>query len=82
MISSASQQFNVTSRDSGFVAGATSLRQLRQQNFALYFNDNWKASSKLTLTLGTRWEYWSPLDEKNALFLMPVVPSTARHQSM
>jgi hypothetical protein len=75
MIATATQQFNVTSRDSGFVSGATFGQQMRQTNWALYFNDNWKATRKLTLTLGTRWEYWSPLDEKNALFLMPVVPS-------
>lgn len=74
MLSSASQQFNVNSRTSGFVSGATSARQLRQQNLALYFNDQWKVSRKLTITAGARWEYWSPVDEVNALVLLPVIP--------
>jgi hypothetical protein len=67
MVSSASQTFNVTSRDSGFVAGAGQFRRLRQQNVALYFNDNWKVNRKLTVTAGTRWEYWSPVDERDSL---------------
>jgi hypothetical protein len=75
MITSASQQFNVNSRTSGFVSGAPSAKQLRQQNLALYFNDQWRVNRKLTLTAGARWEYWSPVDEANALVLLPVVPS-------
>lgn len=32
---------------------------------ALYVEDNWKATSKLTLNLGLRWEYFSPIEETN-----------------
>jgi hypothetical protein len=74
MVSSANQQFNVTSRDSGFVGGAAQARKLRQQNLAVYINDSWKLNRKLTVTLGTRWEYWSPVDEADALVLLPVIP--------
>ncbi len=77
MITSATQQFNVNSRTSGFVGGAPQARQFRQQNIALYFNDQWKVSRKLTLTAGARWEYWSPVDEVNSLVLLPVVASGA-----
>ncbi len=73
MITSMTQQFNVTDRTSGFVGGATQARQLRQQNLAFYVNDQWKLSRKLTLTAGARWEYWSPVDEVNALYLLPVI---------
>lgn len=73
MISSISQQFNVTDRTSGFVGGATQARRLQQQNLALYLNDQWKVSRKLTLTAGARWEYWSPVDEADALVLLPVL---------
>ncbi len=77
MITSYSQQFNVTSRDSGFVSGATASRQLRQNNLAFFFNDQWKVNRNLTLTAGTRWEYWSPVDEARALVLLPVIQGDA-----
>jgi hypothetical protein len=32
---------------------------------ALYFQDDWKVSPKLTLNLGLRWDYFSPIKETN-----------------
>jgi hypothetical protein len=72
-ISSALQTFNATSRSSGFVGGASNRRNFRQQNVALYLNDTWKVRRNLTLNLGMRWEYWTPVDEINALALLPVL---------
>jgi hypothetical protein len=37
----------------------------RTHVYALYLQDSWKATSKLTLNLGVRWEYFSPMTEKN-----------------
>ncbi|MBL0157044.1 MAG: TonB-dependent receptor [Bryobacterales bacterium] len=71
LISNATQTFNVTDRTSGFTPGATNFRQMRQQNYSLYFSDTWRFNPRLTLTLGTRWEYYTPVDEVNALFLLP-----------
>jgi hypothetical protein len=67
------QAFNVTSRTSGFVPGASNERNFSLNNYALYFQDNWKLSPRLTLNLGLRWDYWSPVDERDALALFPVM---------
>jgi hypothetical protein len=71
IISSASQTFNVTSTTSGFVPGATNKRELSYSTYAGYVQDNWRVRPNLTLNLGMRYEYWTPLDEKNGLYLAP-----------
>jgi hypothetical protein len=36
----------------------------RQKEIGLFAEDSWKLSQKLTLSLGLRWQYWSPYKEK------------------
>jgi hypothetical protein len=36
----------------------------QQKEFGLYFNDSWKVSPKLTVSLGLRWDHWTPYHEK------------------
>ncbi|MCS6951914.1 MAG: TonB-dependent receptor [Bryobacterales bacterium] len=72
-ITSYSQTFNVKDRTSGFVSGATNLRHFSLDNYAWYFQDNWKLRPRLTLTLGVRYEYYTRVDERDALGLLPVV---------
>jgi len=75
IISSAAQTFNVTSTTSGFVPGATNLRQMEQTTYAAYVLDKWRVRPNLTLSLGVRYEYWTPMDEKSGLFLAPRLTS-------
>ncbi|MBL8240717.1 MAG: TonB-dependent receptor [Bryobacterales bacterium] len=70
-VSGFTQSFNVTSRDSGFVKGATNRRNFSQNNWALYFQDNFKIHRRLSVNLGLRYEYFTILDEKDSLFLLP-----------
>src|SRR6266849_1180841 len=47
---------------------ADAQRSLRTKVYALFFQDDWKFRPNLTLNLGVRWEYFTPLsDTKNHL---------------
>ena len=37
---------------------------MRRKEYAPYFQDNWKATRRLTLNLGLRWEYRTPVHER------------------
>ena len=71
-VDSADQVFNVTSPTSGFVDGASQTNLLTQNFVNLYLGDTWRATSKLSLTFGVRWEFHSVPDEGRGLALLPV----------
>jgi len=71
ILTTAAQTFNVTSRTSGFVSGATNRRNLTLNTYAGYVQDTWKFRPGLTFSIGLRYEYWTPLDETDGLFLAP-----------
>ena len=66
-----SQTFNVTSRTSGYVAGADFVRNFILDDYAVYAQDNWRVAPRLTLTLGLRYEMPGVADEANSLELLP-----------
>ncbi len=55
----------------GPVLGATRVRQLNYETVGLYFNDSWRATPELTLNLGLRWDYFSPLRTPDVNYLEP-----------
>ena len=72
-LSSYTQTFNVNSRTSGFVNGATSDRHWNTDDYSLYVQDNFRMMPRLTLNLGLRYEYYSPVTERDGLALLPVL---------
>ena len=72
------QTLQVTSRTSGFVPGAPYLRHFTYNNLAFYGQDEWKITSRLTLTAGLRWDYYTPVNERDSLEFQPEQTGTAK----
>jgi hypothetical protein len=49
----------------------------RQTEASLYFNDRWKVTPRLTLTLGLRWDKWTPYSEKFNRLVVPDIQTVA-----
>ncbi len=81
-VASYMQTFNVTSRTSGFVAGAPNLRHYNLSDYSGYMQDTWRIRPRVTLNLGVRYEYFSPVDERDALALLPVLSGRNYIQAM
>jgi hypothetical protein len=71
--STSTQTFNITSRTSGYVSGATNLRHNTFDNYAFYIQDSWKAMRRVTINAGLRWDYLTPVDERDSLALFPTL---------
>jgi hypothetical protein len=66
-----SQTFNAKDRTAGFVKGAENRRHFLLYDYAGYGTDTWKVRPRLTVTGGVRYEYFTPVDERNGLALLP-----------
>jgi hypothetical protein len=74
IIGSGQQSFNPTSATSGFAP--TTLRQFYAfENYATYFNDQWRIKPNLTLNLGVRWEGNTALRIQNGINIEPIIPN-------
>lgn len=51
--------------------GSANLRRLEYENVGLYFNDSWRTTKELTLNLGMRWDYFTPLRNPDVRYLEP-----------
>jgi hypothetical protein len=73
IVSTAAQTFNVSSRTSGFVPGAGLLQHWSYDTHSFYVSDNWKVRPRLTLVLGLRYDYFTRLNERDGLSLLPQI---------
>ncbi len=71
-VTSGTQTFNVESASSGYVNGAEQRRNLRFDAIGFYGQDTWRLKPNLTVNIGVRYDYFSPVQETNGIGLMPL----------
>lgn len=64
-------QANFVDPTTGPVIGAPSLQQYKYNTYGLYFTDQWRVTPNLTLNLGLRYDYFTPLENSNQVLLEP-----------
>jgi hypothetical protein len=74
IVTSATQTFNVTSRESGFVEGAGLNQDYAYENIGFYISDQWRIRPNFTLNLGLRYDIFTALRERNSVLLEPLIP--------
>ncbi len=72
-IADVTQTFEVRDRTSGFLAGAPNIRNYRLNNTTAFLQDNWRWKPNVTFRAGLKWEYYTPLRERDDLGLQPAL---------
>ncbi len=73
IVTTVSQTLQVRDKTSGFIPGIRNNRNFLFDDLAFYFQDNWRVRPNLTLTAGLKWEYFSPVRERDDLSLQPAL---------
>ncbi|HUF03347.1 MAG TPA: TonB-dependent receptor [Aridibacter sp.] len=55
----------------GPVLGTSNRQRFEYETYGLYFSDQWRVTPELTLNLGMRWDYFSPLRNPDVVYLEP-----------
>ncbi|HKX27515.1 MAG TPA: carboxypeptidase-like regulatory domain-containing protein [Blastocatellia bacterium] len=69
----AKQTFNAAEPGSGFTPGLPGLRGFAWENYGFYLADQWRARRSLTVNLGLRYEYQTPLRSQESALYEPVL---------
>jgi len=69
----ADQRFNIASPVSGYASGSTARSKLSTYMIAPYLHENWKPFRSLSISLGLRWGFLNPPDEKTGTAIIPVL---------
>lgn len=62
---------NFVNPSQGPVIGAPLSQRFKYETWGLYVGDQWRLTPGLTVTLGLRWDYFSPLTNPDQVFLEP-----------
>ncbi len=69
------QRFNILSPTSGYSSGTTAQSKLSANMLSGYFHDDWKVFRSLDISLGVRYDYLSPADERTGTAIVPNLSS-------
>lgn len=73
VITAGTVTYEVTSKDSGYTQGAVNQRRFLVDQYSGYVTDSWRVNPRLTVNLGLRYDFQSPLRERDNLGLLPVL---------
>jgi hypothetical protein len=72
IIGSAGQTANLVDPQTGYAFGPSN-QILNFENYSAYVSDQWRIKPNFTVNLGLRYEFYTPLNNPQGLFLEPVV---------
>lgn len=81
-ITQVNQTFQVENQTSGYVGGIPNNRNWSLDNIAMFVQDNWRLKSNLSVRLGLKWEYFSPVREDDNLAFVPVLNGRTISQAL
>ena len=55
----------------GPVIGSANIENFRYQTYGLYVSDQWRVRPNLTVTAGLRWDYFTPLENPEQVYIVP-----------
>ncbi len=70
-VGSGSIAANFVNPTTGPALGTAKRNKFEYETYGLYIGDSWRATPELTLNLGLRWDYFSPLENPDQVYLEP-----------